>query len=71
MEKAEWRQPHGTLDNGVSNHMIEDLQHSKKFDDKSQKMVYFDVVDKTKEHKLYDPQHEEVHVSRYVVFKEV
>ena len=42
----------------------------KNFDDKSQKMVYFGIEDKTKAHRLYDPQHEKIHLSRNVVFEE-
>ena len=33
-------------------------------------MVYFGVEDETKAHRLYDPQHEKIYVSRDVVFEE-
>ena len=42
----------------------------KKLDDRSQKMVCFGVEDGTKAHRLYDPQHEKIYVSRDIIFEE-
>ena len=44
--------------------------HIKKLDYQSQKMAYFGIEDSTKAHRRYDPQHEKIHVSRDVIFKE-
>ena len=33
-------------------------------------MAYFGIEDSTKAHRRYDPQHEKIHVSRDVIFKE-
>ena len=33
-------------------------------------MVYFGIKDGTKTHRLYDPQHEKIHINRDVVFEE-
>ena len=44
--------------------------HIKKFDDKSQNMVYFSMEDGTKEHRRYDPQYEKNHVGRDILLEE-
>lgn len=43
----------------------------KKLDNISKNMVYFGIEDGTMTYKLYDPQHEKIHISRVVVFEEV
>ncbi|KAG6530926.1 hypothetical protein ZIOFF_004693 [Zingiber officinale] len=44
--------------------------HLKKLDDRSSPMVYLDVEEGCKAHRLFDPRHDKLQVSRDIVFQE-
>lgn len=46
------------------------MPHLKKLDDRSHQMVYLGVEEGRKAHRLYDPKHNRIVVSRDVVFEE-
>lgn len=46
------------------------LTHMKKLDDRSQQFVYLGIEEGSKAHRLYDPRHGKIHVSRDVIFEE-